>query len=772
MAARVKQAAGAGLLQEALRRRPALKRRLGDAGLFLLGLALGAGRLFSAPGPFGLAIVAAAGWELRGFLCLAGTAVGYLLAGGLFGGIRYIAAALLIFTVGFVTQGMQFRKQTWVMPAAAAFIAGLTGLFYGLDTAAGVPGSVRVFLETVLTGGLAWLFARALERPRGAAEADDMLRGIGAAALAACALMALGPVELFHIASIGRALAMTAVLAAGFCGGPMPGCAAGCAMGLAMDMAEGAVLWYGAAWAFAGLAAGALYRFGKLTFSVSFCAANAVAVLLGWGGEVRVSALYECFIASVVFMLLPQAALSPVGSLLRVGRGRGETAYRLFQADRLTHLSAGFRKLYDCASRPAPERTRRGEAANLFDRAADAVCRDCVRRERCWKTDSAGTVKLLSPLLDLMARKGTIAAADMPEEFRRQCVRLEAFVGTVNGELRGLAYRRQYRARLKEGRAAAYGQFVDMAQVMEDAARELSGAAGPDMAAERRLIRYLKTRDLEGMCSVFRDGRGRLHALIEGPGAEALGQEPNYLETLSEVLGVRLCQVVGPESARMVLRQAEPLAVSVGIASLKKEGESVSGDRGTYFKTDYGTLCVILSDGMGSGEDAARESQAAVEILEELLKAGMEPGCAMRLLNSAAMLKNGDEWGYATVDLCCIDLFTGETQFIKYGAAPSYIKTGRAIRRVKGTSLAAGMLAGEGSAPDLMRMRLRPGNVALIASDGVLAENSDQWLRDILASADGTETKDLAKAALRAASGRFGNADDMTALAIRVEERQ
>ena len=143
----------------------------------------------------------------------------------------------------------------------------------------------------------------------------------------------------------------------------------------------------------------------------------------------------------------------------------------------------------------------------------------------------------------------------------------------------------------------------------------------------------------------------------------------------------------------------------------------------------------------------------------------------MRLLNSAAMLKNGEDWGYATVDLCCIDLFTGQAGFYKYGAAPSYVKTGRAIRRVKGTSLAAGMLAGEGSSPDIVRLRLRPGNVALIASDGVVAENNDQWLRDILARSDGMETKDLARTALRAAAGRFGSADDMTALAIRVEER-
>ena len=53
-----------------------------------------------------------------------------------------------------------------------------------------------------------------------------------------------------------------------------------------------------------------------------------------------------------------------------------------------------------------------------------------------------------------------------------------------------------------------------------------------------------------------------------------------------------------------MLFEAEPLIANVGIAGMKKKGEPTSGDRGTYFKTDEGVLCVILADGMGSGEDA------------------------------------------------------------------------------------------------------------------------------------------------------------------------
>ena len=67
-------------------------------------------------------------------------------------------------------------------------------------------------------------------------------------------------------------------------------------------------------------------------------------------------------------------------------------------------------------------------------------------------------------------------------------------------------------------------------------------------------------------------------------------------------------------------------------------------------------------------------------------------------------------------------------------------------------------------------MRLKPGSTAIIASDGVVGDTDDTWLRDILGSA-GTDMKKLAKDTLREAEKTCGNCDDMTVLAVRVEER-
>ena len=235
---------------------------------------------------------------------------------------------------------------------------------------------------------------------------------------------------------------------------------------------------------------------------------------------------------------------------------------------------------------------------------------------------------------------------------------------------------------------------------------------------------------------------------------------------------MRLCRPLIPEGegGRLELLEAEPLAVSVGIAAMKKQGEKVSGDRGTYFKTDAGVLCVILSDGMGCGDEAAEDSRRVIGILEKFLRAGMEPAVAMKLLNSVLLLRDTESWGFATVDLMCVDLFTGQTCFYKYGAAPSYVLAGRNIRRVKGETLAAGLSAGEGTAPDVVRMRLKPGCTAVIATDGVIADSEDEWLRSLLLQGF-DDMKGLARAVLKQAEELYGALDDMTVVTVRVEER-
>jgi stage II sporulation protein E len=182
-------------------------------------------------------------------------------------------------------------------------------------------------------------------------------------------------------------------------------------------------------------------------------------------------------------------------------------------------------------------------------------------------------------------------------------------------------------------------------------------------------------------------------------------------------------------------------------------------------------LYVILSDGMGTGDEAAKYAGDAVRILERFLRSGVKPETAVRMLNDLMLLKNEDDTGCATVDLVCINLFTGEARMFKYGAAPSYLRNGRAVRRVKGKSMAAGLGVPPHDAPDQLRMELKAGSLAVIVSDGVTAGLDDNWLCDAVAAYDGDSPRTLAVSLIDKAAEKFGAEDDMTAIAIAVSER-
>ena len=126
-----------------------------------------------------------------------------------------------------------------------------------------------------------------------------------------------------------------------------------------------------------------------------------------------------------------------------------------------------------------------------------------------------------------------------PEWFRDKCTGLAAFVAAVNAELRASAGRRQFRAKMEESRSAAWSQYEDFAEILIDVARELGSLNGADPLAERRLMRYLRSQDIEADAAVFRDSTGRLRAVVESGKLSALTSDPAYLDKLSAVLGVR-----------------------------------------------------------------------------------------------------------------------------------------------------------------------------------------------------------------------------------------
>ena len=112
-----------------------------------------------------------------------------------------------------------------------------------------------------------------------------------------------------------------------------------------------------------------------------------------------------------------------------------------------------------------------------------------------------------------------------------------------------------------------------------------------------------------------------------------------------------------------------------------------------------------------------------------------------------------------------VNLFSGETCVYKYGAAPSYIRSGGKVRAVLGESPAAGT---DDVGPDCTRLYLSSGSAAVILSDGAArAENVGDQL---LSCAPGS-LRERAGRILSEAAAQGAWEDDMTVLTLSLVKR-
>ena len=412
------------------------------------------------------------------------------------------------------------------------------------------------------------------------------------------------------------------------------------------------------------------------------------------------------------------------------------------------------------------------DAASVFDRTAQRVCKTCPLQTACWQRDYVSTFNALNDALPAMVERGKGEGGDFPAYFANRCLHFNDFLSAANEELSALLYRRQLQSRLRDNRAAVCRQYAELAGVLGEAAAELSAELVPDPVREKRLRQHLTAQGIECRLAAYYDQAGHLRIELEGAGLAPL-RKPEAVDRLSKLMNFPLRPLDETRRDQLVLVQSEPLMAVAGAAAQKKDGQAVSGDTGAWFKHDDGSLYVLLCDGMGSGAPAQRESTLAVRLLEQFLRAGVRPENALRTLNSALALRNDEAaGGFTTIDLLRVDLFTGEAWVYKYGAAPTYVKKGAAVSRITGAALPAGLTSGDGAAPDTTSLHLESGDCVLLVTDGVAGGEGDQWIRDKLAAFDGGSPRELAQAVLDTSTQQVGAAaDDRTVLALKLTKR-
>ena len=208
--------------------------------------------------------------------------------------------------------------------------------------------------------------------------------------------------------------------------------------------------------------------------------------------------------------------------------------------------------------------------------------------------------------------------------------------------------------------------------------------------------------------------------------------------------------------------------IDIGVEQRPATAGTISGDAYKYFNDGKGHFIMVLSDGMGTGGRAAVDGAMASGLMSRLLKAGFGYECSLKILNSSMLFKSSDE-SLATMDIASIDLFTGNVELYKAGAAPTLVRRGGHAGRAESNSLPIGIL--KDVSFDRAGIKLKSGDILLLASDGVTFDGTE-WIRTELENWRDGSAQDLAEYICDCAKRRTPTMrhDDITVMAAILEK--
>ena len=180
----------------------------------------------------------------------------------------------------------------------------------------------------------------------------------------------------------------------------------------------------------------------------------------------------------------------------------------------------------------------------------------------------------------------------------------------------------------------------------------------------------------------------------------------------------------------------------------------------------------MISDGMGTGAAASAESKRAIEILEELLGAGIHEDQAIRMWQSMFSFWTEKE-RYATLDYFQLDLFAGVGTFLKIGACPCFLKRKGKAEMIETESLPVGF---SGNQLPFYRKKLESEDLILQISDGVLdalGEGAQEKIRNYMEEIRAIRPQAFVEQLfhkIEMAEG-YEKSDDMTMLALGIWDK-
>ncbi len=434
-------------------------------------------------------------------------------------------------------------------------------------------------------------------------------------------------------------------------------------------------------------------------------------------------------------------------------------------AESIQDISKSFEALSKVFFDLSDKNTRIGifDTRHICDSVCDRYCKKCDMVSICWERDYGVTLDALNRISAKIYKTGRVEKKDLPSEFTMRCNNTDKLLSDIENE-----NRRVIKGMLREDKTRAFAvDYAVFARVLSEALEKNEAEYAPNHKVREALINSLsKIGFYADSIGVYGNRCKSIHAFRIGKGAVKCKAE-DIKKAVSDGIGSRVDDPVfefADGGINMICKQAEKF--NAGYSCFSCAAEKENGDRVCAFDVKNGYFYALVNDGMGSGRAAAKKSAAASVFLEKMLRAGNSAASGIEMLSALARA-DGEE-GFTTLDLFELDKISGKASFIKSGAAPSFVKRGNKLFKIKSKTFPLGIL--EDVDAERTTFECENGDFIIILSDGVTEDIEEPlWLCEFLTKTD-LSVENAAQMIVDEAKAHTLCRDDMTAAVIVIKD--
>lgn len=517
----------------------------------------------------------------------------------------------------------------------------------------------------------------------------------------------------------------------------------------------------------AGLVAGIFSPLGQYTTALSFALTSCSVTIICGLDNFRLFPLAEAIIAAAAYAIIPSRWINNIQDKIEKS---GLVSDDRVERQVCANLERAAEKVGEVSSIVTRVSERLDKVINpeinqIFAKMQQNLCYGCTKKSECWNklfTETAG---------DIMTIAGIQGTSSFKTQLENRCIRPNALMREVEKYYGDFVESMASKMKVTEMRNIVSDQFSGVAQFLSEIAVQMRNSRVLDKAKSRTVKVALS--DAEIICdSLFYYSNSSSCVTIEASFSYDISEidRKKMKQVIELSVGRRFEReeiAIMQECTMIIFEEKPKFKIQFGSSQIPLAKNKVCGDCIGRTYDQNGVETALISDGMGTGSRAAIDATMTATLFEKLLSCGFSFENALKMVNSALMVKSTDE-SLATVDGLCINIYTGQADFYKSGAAVSFIRHGKAITIIEEASMPIGII--RNVKPAHCSVNLGKGDIVLLVSDGVtFGDNS--WINEELLAWTTNSMPDLAAhiASLAKLRSDKNSADDISVVAVKVQ---